>query len=418
MKKILADVLNEIKPSKEEEKEAKERALFLLGRINKGFKDAKAILGGSGIKGTWLRNANDTDIFVKFNYKKYKDKSSQISDILGKELKRKKLKAARLHGSRDYFQIKDGEITSEIIPILDIKRPEQAKNITDVSPLHANWVNRKGRRFRDDIRLLKQFCRSANAYGAESYIHGFSGYMCEILVIHHVGFMNLIRDAARWKGKVIIDTERHWKGKNILMELNRSKTYPPLVVIDPVHADRNAAAAVSEEKFELFKKKAREFLKNPSKGFFEIKGADEKTLRRKAKNNNLVLIDIKPKTGKEDVVGCKLVKSLEHINKRLEENDFKVLDYGWRWDKKALFYFIIRKEKLSDYLEAEGPPLKAKDHVKNFKKKHKKTFIRSGRIYAKVKRRFKSPEGLLKSLEKDPYLMERISGFRMVNHGR
>jgi tRNA nucleotidyltransferase (CCA-adding enzyme) len=413
MKKILNQVLKEIKATKEEEKEVKDKITSLLISINKNLKDAKAILGGSGVKGTWLKEANDVDIFVKFNYKKYKDKSEQLSNLLEKHLKKKFKKLIKLHGSRDYFQIKGDKWTNEIIPILDIKKSEQAKNITDVSPLHANWVNKKGKTSRDDIRLLKQFCRSIGVYGAESYIQGISGYICEILIINYKGFINTIKNAAKWNDKVMIDVEKYWKGKNILMELNKSKTHSPLIVIDPVQKDRNAAAAISEEKFNLFKKYAKEFLKNPSKKFFEIKKINEQQLKKYAKNNTLILIDLITKKGKRDVMGCKLVKAKEFINKKLQKNDFNILKQGWQWNKNALFYFIIKKEKLSNLIEREGPPLKTKEHVKKFKKKYKKTFIKKGRIYAKEKRKFKTPEELIRSLKDDNYLKEKIKSFKL-----
>jgi len=413
MKNILSKVLENIKPNKEGEKEIKTKVDDLLNKLNKNLKDAKAILGGSGIKGTWLREANDADIFVKFSYRKYKEKSEELANILEKTLKKKKFKTTRLHGSRDYFQIKGKEFTYEIVPILDIKKAEQAKNITDVSPLHANWVNKKGKNLKDDIRLVKQFCKAANIYGAESYIQGFSGYICEVLTIHYNGFLNLIKNAAKWPDKVIIDPENYWKGKNILMELNKSKTYSPLIIVDPVQADRNAAAALSEEKFNLFRKKAKEFLKSPSEKFFEIKEIDEKSLKSKAKNNELILIDITPKKGKQDVIGCKLIKALEFINKKLEQNDFNVIDYGWYWNQKALFYFIVKKEKLSNEIKIMGPPLKVEFHVKNFKKKYKKTFTENNRIYTKIKREFKTSKELIKSLKKEKYLKEKINSFKI-----
>ena len=80
--------------------------------INKNLKDAKAVLGGSGAKATWLTKAHDADIFVQFDYKKYKEKSDQISDILEKHLKKRFKKIDRIHGSRDYFQLKQKNFTS------------------------------------------------------------------------------------------------------------------------------------------------------------------------------------------------------------------------------------------------------------------------------------------------------------------
>ena len=411
MEKILQNVLKIIKPSEKEEKEVQDKINPVLDKINKSLKDAKAILGGSGVKGTWLKQANDADIFVKFNYNKYKDKSAEISNILEKILKNKKFKVSKLHGSRDYFQIKQKDFTFEIVPILDIKKAEQAKNITDVSPLHADWVNKNGKKFKDDIRLLKQFCKSADVYGAESYIQGFSGYICEILTIHYKGFANIIKNAAKWGNKVVIDPENYWKGRNILLELNKSKTNSPLIIIDPVQADRNAAAALGQEKFDLFKKKAKEFLKNPSEKFFEIIEINENILKKKAMNNELILLDVLPKIGKKDIIGCKLLKTLEFIDIKLRGNDFTVVDHGWQWDnKKALFYFIIKKEKLSDFIEREGPKLKDEQHVKNFKKKHSKTFIKNGRIYAHVKRDYKKAIDLIKTLMKEDYVKEKLKG--------
>ena len=168
--KLLSEALNDIKPNREYEEEILKKADNIIDRINKNVKNAKAVLGGSGAKGTWLKTF-DADIFVMFNYGKYKDKSDKLSDILGKPLKRY-FKITRLHGSRDYFQIKQGKFTFEIIPILEIKKAEQAKNITDVSPLHSNFVL-KHKKIIDEMRLTKQ------AYLVRSKIcrgYGKSGY--------------------------------------------------------------------------------------------------------------------------------------------------------------------------------------------------------------------------------------------------
>jgi len=152
MKKLLLETVKNIKPDKEYEKEIFEKTNNIVKKINKNFRNTKAILGGSGAKGTWLQTF-DADIFVKFNYGKFQHKSEELSDILGKFL-RKHFKVKRLHGSRDYFQIKQGKFTFEIIPILEIKKAEQAKNITDVSPLHSKFVL-KHKKLVDEIRLTK-----------------------------------------------------------------------------------------------------------------------------------------------------------------------------------------------------------------------------------------------------------------------
>src|SRR3989344_7440492 len=266
VKKILNEVLEEIQPDEKYQKDISLRLNSIIEKINRNQKNIKAILGGSGAKGTWLKTF-DADIFVLFNYSKYNDKSDKLSDALEKILRNKFRKIIRLHGSRDYFQIKENNFTFEIVPILEIKKASQAKNITDVSPLHSNWV-RKHKNLVNDMKLTKQFCQAQNVYGAESYIRGFSGYVCEILTVHYGSFPNLMKNAAKWSDKEVVDVQKYYRGKDVFKIVNTSKLMSPLVVIDPVQKDRNAAAALGNEKFEAFKKAAGGFLKNPSKAFF------------------------------------------------------------------------------------------------------------------------------------------------------
>ena len=58
--KFLKEVVENVKPSKDYEKEILDRVNTIIGKINRKLKDGKAILGGSGAKGTWLK-AFDAD---------------------------------------------------------------------------------------------------------------------------------------------------------------------------------------------------------------------------------------------------------------------------------------------------------------------------------------------------------------------
>src|SRR3990167_5619623 len=158
IKSVLNEVLMEIQPDRNYEKEIFERLSLIIRKINQGQKSIKAILGGSGAKGTWLKSF-DADIFVLFDYGKFKDKSSELSDVLERILRKRFKNIIRLHGSRDYFQIRQGNFTFEIVPILKIQKAEQAKNITDVSPLHSRWVL-KHKKLAGEMRLAKQIGRA------------------------------------------------------------------------------------------------------------------------------------------------------------------------------------------------------------------------------------------------------------------
>src|SRR3989338_2485664 len=189
-KEIQNSVLQSIKPSKREQKETKETIAEFLQKLNKNLPAAKAILGGSGAKGTWLAGNHDVDIFVLFNYKKYKEQSTHLSLLLEPVLRKTfpKIAFVRLHGSRDYFQMDYNHLHFEIVPILAITKAEEAKNITDISPLHTKWVNKHSSKLKEDILLAKQFLKANRLSGAESSLSGFSGYVVEIVIIYYGSF--------------------------------------------------------------------------------------------------------------------------------------------------------------------------------------------------------------------------------------
>lgn len=240
-------ILEEILPSEKEKQRIEVILKSFISKFKK-IKDVKFVIGGSYAKNTWLPENVDIDIFVKFNYKKYqnKDISKELKKILSKQDKNIKT----IHGSRDYFQIKHKDITLEIVPVLNISKHSQAKNVMDVSPLHIEYVKKNtNKKLQNQIRILKQFCKANELYGAESYIKGFSGYVLEILIIYYKSFNNLLKAAKRWRSKTIIDPSKFYKSKEELLSLlNKSKTESPLILIDPVQPNRNAAAALSKDR--------------------------------------------------------------------------------------------------------------------------------------------------------------------------
>ncbi len=233
---ILSEVLSKVTPKDEETGNTRKFTEEIVGKLNKELKSLKAVatVQGSFKKNTQLRHTFDIDIFVQFDYKKYALKDQSISELLEKKLKKLFKNVERLHGSRDYFQIKLEPYAFEIVPILKITASKQAKNITDVSPLHASWVAKHSKGLTGEIRLTKAFLKAQKIYGAESYVRGFSGYAAEVLTIYYGSFTKLLKAAQKWHGKVIIDPEKAYKRDNPILMLNKSKTISPLIIIDPV----------------------------------------------------------------------------------------------------------------------------------------------------------------------------------------
>ena len=392
MKMDLEKIKNRIRP---DEKSILKKVDVFLEKINKELKakkiEAVAVAGGSIAKGTFIKGDYDVDVFVKFS-KKYE--TGKLSDLLEKCIK--KSRPERLHGSRDYFQIKEGGLVFELVPVYDIKSAEEIVNITDASTLHFRWVReqiKKNPNLADEIRLARAFCKANEIYGAESHIRGFSGHVLDILAIYSGGFMELMKNVSSWKEKQVIDFYDVYRG-NAIKTLNRAKTESPLILIDPVQPERNASASLSNEMFKKFIEKAKEFLKKPSEEFFKRKKFSLSSIKKK----NMIIIEAAALKGKKDVIGSKLMKTFEKIKKQLQINGFGLRESGWRWENKAYFWFVFKKNRISKTYIREGPPIKAKDNVENFKSKHKKTVVKGKRIYAKVERTFTDAKSCLREI--------------------
>lgn len=409
--RLMEEVLAKIRPTVAQKKAFLFKVNAFISVLQPKLAFARVILGGSGAKDTWLYPAHDADIFVVYDYSKYADKSAQLSDLLENVLRTAfpAVNMVRLHGSRDYFQLTMEALTFEVVPILKITTAQEARNITDISPLHCAWVNAKAKNLKDEIRLAKQFVKAAGLYGAESYIAGFSGYILEILVVYYGSFEKLLLGAIQWKEPQIIDVEKYYPRKMALFELNQSKLQSPLIVIDPVDKSRNAAAALSKEKFDFFKARAKAFLKKRSTNFFVCERLNFEMLRTLAKRRKQVLVFavVEPFAGKKDVVGSKLLKVFEQF--RIILMPFGIVSQGWEWESgTASMYFMVKNKVLPTHFIRKGPPVSMAEAVRDFMKQNKDTFVEDGVLFARVPHEMRMIEEVLTRASALPFVKERI----------
>ncbi|MBS1266498.1 MAG: CCA-adding enzyme [Candidatus Woesearchaeota archaeon] len=397
-------ILEKIKLSREQENKLKEKINKTISKINNEFENqsikAEVVLGGSAAKSTMLKGDFDVDLFARLDYKYKVEKIS----VLVKKVLEKLFSIQSLQGSREYFQFNQDNLTYEVVPVLKIENYSQACNVTDASPLHVDWVRKATNKNPDlinQIILAKSFLKANRLYGAESYIGGFSGHIVDILVIYYGGFESLLKAAVNWQQGMRIDPENHGK------KLNKAKL-GPLVIIDPVQPQRNAAAALGLKKYRKFKKIAKQFLENPSKEFFKKKKITIEKLKQKADNNKLIVLKVEPLKGKDDIVGAKIMKSFQHIKKKLKE--FKIINSGWEWDKKqpALCWYILGQDKLPKQKEHRGPPVSSKNHAKMFRQANENVYVKNNILYAKVNREFTDPKKLVKQLINTEYIKQRV----------
>ncbi|MBA7658614.1 hypothetical protein ES703_66573 [subsurface metagenome] len=392
---ILTEVLEKIEPPKKELEIIKNSLKEFLKKFEKRLKalkiNAEVFVGGSFAKNTMIKKDDyDIDVFIRFpKDKKYTD--IEISKLTGKILKGF-VNVSIIHGSRDYFRVKiSPSFFIEIIPVIKIKNLREAENITDLSYSHVKYINKKlkSKKMLDEIKIAKAFCYANHCYGAESYIRGFSGYGLELLIYYYGSFLKFVRAMSRAEDKIIIDTEKQHKNKQtILMDLNSSKLNSPIILIDPTYKQRNVLASLSEETLKNFKKVCKEFLKNLGIKAFELKKTDLEKIKRDSKKKGYEFILIEVKTNKQmgDVAGSKLMKFYKHLSNEIEKF-FEVKNKGFNYNgkKSARDFFVVKNKK---EILIRGPGISDEKNAKKFKKRHKNTFIKSGKIYAKEKIKF------------------------------
>jgi tRNA nucleotidyltransferase (CCA-adding enzyme) len=381
IKDILKKQLLIVSPSKEELDIIEVRTDKLVSQIKENlFKNklkAEVFIGGSFAKNTLIKkNKYDVDIFVRFD-----SKLENISNILEKIVPKN---ALRIHGSRDYFSVKEGNLEFEIIPTIKINKPQDAQNITDLSYFHVVYLEKKFKKnskLVDEIRLAKAFTHYQDCYGAESYIHGFSGYALELLIVHYKTFLNFLKAVVSYNGKkpFIIDSDRLYRGEDmILKHLNESKLKSPIILIDPTFKERNALAALNKDTFDKFKISAAKFLKSPSNKFFEYFDK-ESAFKKKYKD----FLELRLFTSKQagDIAGTKIKKFYLFFLNEIKMF-FDIFGSEFIYDEKdnigRVFISLSKKKELI----IPGPPVEMKDCLGKFKKEHKNVKIKQGKAYA------------------------------------
>ncbi len=383
----------EFRPSEEEarilEKKANSFAELLRKELKRKKISAEVFIGGSLAKATLVKKkVNDIDMFVRFD-KKHEDISSRLESVLPELRKKNKYKITKIHGSRDYFMLQnEAGFVFEVVPVIKIKNPREAENVTDLSYFHVKYTkNKMNKELARQIAIMKTFCKAQDVYGAESYIGGFSGYGIECLIIYYKSFEKMAKALVNVKSRLILDPGKKYKKRGeISLEINESKMQSPIVLIDPTWKERNVLAALSNESFQRFQKALAEFLRKPSLEFFKDKNApDKKELIELAKKKKAELVELELKTDRQegDIAGTKLKRFYNFLARELE-SDFSVLkkEFYYSGNKKAKIYFVLapKGEKIK-----VGPFTNLKKHCEAFRKEHKNIFEKNGRLYATEK---------------------------------
>ena len=392
---MLDSVLKRITPSKMEEKKIHKFSDKLVKKAE-DISGLKACMCGSIGKHTWLRGDHDIDLFILFHHVNRDELEKKGLSIGKKIVKKMRGRYIIKYAEHPYVHARIRGFDVDIVPCYKMKKGECVKSAVDRSPLHLEYILKKLRK-KNDVRLLKQFCKGIDVYGSDARHLGFSGYLCELLVIKYGSFKKVVKEATNWKLQQLIT----------LTDNGAKRFREPLVFIDPTDSNRNVAANLSNENLMKFISASREFLKKPSKKYFFPK-TSKLTARemRKLKNRKSEFMALVMK--KPDIIDDTLYPQLRRTIKRFEtlirHNEFVVLRGFEFTNKEMIIVFEFETWELTDVKKMIGPPIYSKEHSKEFLTKYKEPlyvpYVEDGRWVADKEREFKTVKKLIKSVMK------------------
>lgn len=359
------EVLERIRPDDAETAAIDSAAESLRDAVQKYMDDngitAELCYVGSYAKKTFLEG-NDLDLFICFprtvSREEMVDKGLEIGDNV--------LKGHHEYAEHPYTSGLWKDVDVDLVPCFHTDPGEKILSAVDRSPLHTRYVlSKMTLDQRDETRLLKSFMKGIGAYGAEPENRGFSGYLCELLVLKYGSFLEVLRAAA--------DSFRI--GYTITVEEKGPPMVSALVVYDPTDRNRNVASAVHSDTLALFIVAAQEYLAHPRESFFFPEkrrplSAREIEAKAEAHGTRILTVVFKRPDIVEDNLYGQVWKTEDAICKKLDDYDFVVLrsEHIVSRDEVQIAY-ELDGDKLSHTERHAGPPVWVTRASKEFLKK-------------------------------------------------
>ncbi len=392
MKKIIENARKNVIPSKKLEREKSKVATIAFnlvdGQVSKYPQIVQVEFGGSYAKGTWLPEKADIDIFLKFKKTTSEKKFSEIAKKIGFAAM-KKYKPYVRYSEHPYVEAYVKGTRVNVVPCYDVPKGKW-QSAADRSSFHtAFMLESLTGQMKNDVRLLKEFLKCNDVYGAEIAKQGFSGYVAEVLIWNFGSFEGVIKKIAKLKRNQIIG--------------NASKKFDtPIVITDPIDDKRNLAAAISTENIGKFVLVCREFLKKPSASFFKTKPSSNKVL----KNSFVVKFNYKARS--PDIILGQIKRAASALSTQMEVEGFKVLRHLAFTDEKSEACLIFEFDSLDIPKDRvhEGPEFFSEADsesfiAKNSKKSELMWIHNKGKILSLQKRKHSNAKLFLQDLLKN-----------------
>ena len=379
MKELIEKALSQVEPSTNE----KEKLLGLKDKILKKISlleltEVEPKVVGSIAKGTFL-SGTDIDIFLIF--KKGTDLKKE-----GLEMVRKILPDGKeLYAQHPYLRGEIDEVGIDLVPCFAIEDSSQSISAVDRTPFHTDWVISNINGLENEVRLTKQFLKAVGAYGANSAVGGFSGYLVEILCIKYGGFLNLIKQMSQWRPPIIID------------KMETPET--PIMICDPVDDKRNVAAGVTLKGLGTAVLASKSFLDKPSHNFFFP------NYKEREFQGNLTSIILSLPGENEETTMPWLQKQGRKIYRAL--HDFEPI--AWNANMGSEGYIVVETgiRKLPEIVSHKGPA-PWEDGAIEFLKKYPNAILNNEKLEIGKKPKKQTIEDVVKSLLPNAIVREGI----------
>ena len=389
-------MLEAIRPSPEEEA----KLARLANELTEKCKAAADFFGaklevrvvGSFEKKTHLKGA-DLDIFMLFDpatpLEQLKELGVKIAGSVVTE-------GETRYAEHPYLRGRVEGVRVDMVPAYHVGSAREMRTSVDRTPFHNEFVReRLEPSQRDEVRLLKRFMKGIGAYGSELVVQGFSGYLCELLVIRFGGFEAVLSEASGWREGPVLTVEGTVPPEVVA---TARKDFPePLVFIDPVDPTRNVASAVSLDSFALFVFAGREYRREPKPVFFfphdkpKLTPADIRT-RGEARGTRILGVVIKGSQEVDDIWIPQLRKSEKALSKMLATYGFGPARSDVFWGDEVLFLFELSAGRLPIANKHFGPSAtheNARDFVEKWSGRPgqlSKPYVEDGRLMVDVSR--------------------------------
>ncbi len=403
---VVGQVLKGISPSERERKQLEDAVRKILQAAENAAKiyGMKPMLCGSVAKDTWL-SPPEIDLFMLFPESLPRKKLEEYGLQAAKEIFEKlggKCRAA--YSEHPYLtgliKFDEKALEVDIVPAYETSATN-IKSAVDRTPHHVNFVLKTldyGKCRQDEVRLLKKFAAARGCYGADLAVQGFSGYLCELLIIKFETFLGVMEAASKWRAGVVINHV----GKKMEREFRAEGE--PLVVIDPVDPNRNVAASVSVETFYRFAKACGDFLENPGARFFEKDlvqpySADEVEQIIAERGTRFYAIRFPSPELQPDVYHSQMRKALFRIGEIAKKEGFALIGKDYCAGRETIILLEAENWMLPKIMKRTGPSVFSR-HAEDFLNHYhgRRIFIENGAWTAILERRHHLLLELLKEL--------------------